>query len=131
PALAQAPEEGGVEDGAGGDEAGHAARGLEALDLDDLVRVAHEEPRPAAEGEAAREAAPRVLLRVARDVDEALVGQLPLEELEAGGDGAVEEIGLGEGEGVVLGPRPRLSPHGEGLPRSQEVGGGEGGVDEE
>ena len=99
-------------------------------DVDDLVGVAHEHPREARARETGGEGDPRVFLGVAHEVHVGQVGELPLEEVDAGGDGPVEEIGLGDGDLVVLGALAGLGGDGEGLAQAEEVGGLEAGVQE-
>ncbi len=99
-------------------------------ELDHLVGVVQEGPRPLADQEAGHEAGAGALLRVARDVGVAVVGDLALEQVDARRDRPVEEVGLADRERVVLGAAAALHVDLERLAGAEEVGGREGGVDE-
>jgi hypothetical protein len=98
--------------------------------VDDLVGVVREEPREAAQGEAAGEAGPRPHFAVAQ----LLVGRVVVEparvQLEARADRTVQEVGLEQGDLVVAGARSGLGGQAERLPQPQEVGGLEAAVEE-
>ena len=105
-------------------------RGVRLGELDHLVRVVQEGPRPLPHQEAGHQARPGALLRVAGDVGVAVVGDLALEEIHPGGDRAVEEVGLADRQRVVLRALAALRVDLEGLAGAEEVRGREGGVDE-